>query len=156
FLWPEGHIDNPQQFFSLLKSGIQAVRDSGDYKIILHLDFGGDNKLYRKWFDQAKEYNIDYDIIGLSYYPFWHGTMNDLKNNLEDLSHRYDKDLMIVETSYGFSLSPYVYTPEEKKVVIFNEDLAKIGGYAASEKGQANFLRDLNVIIKNVPNNHGL
>jgi arabinogalactan endo-1,4-beta-galactosidase len=156
FLWPEGHFNNLEQFFLLLDSGTRAVRDEGSYKIILHLDFGGDNKLYRKWFDKANQFAIDYDIIGLSYYPFWHGTMSDLQHNLQDISLRYDKDLLVVETSYGFTLKSYSRTPEEESVVIFNEELSKIGGYPPSEEGQAQYLRDLATIIQEVPNRRGM
>lgn len=91
-LWPDGQLptyrnrekEQPhrdyQHMFSLLEQGIRAVRNAADQaKIILHLDYGGDNGLYREWFDAATDNGIDYDMIGLSYYPYWHGTLEDLE-----------------------------------------------------------------------------
>lgn len=93
FVWPEGQLDTYlyleekqperkyEKMFSLLNKGIQAVRDvDSGMKIVLHLDFGGDNGLYREWFDAAELYNVDYDVIGLSYYPYWHASLEKLEN----------------------------------------------------------------------------
>ncbi len=44
-----------------------------------------------------------FDIIGLSYYPFWHGKMEQLENNMNDVSARYNKDVVVVETAMGFT-----------------------------------------------------
>src|SRR5699024_5332933 len=73
---------------NLLKAGLLAVRErysSEELKTILHLDFGGANTLYRTWFDEISKRNVDYDIIGLSYYPYWHGSLEDLEFNLKDI-----------------------------------------------------------------------
>ena len=51
-------------------------------RIMLHLDNGGNNALYRNWFDSYfRQGGMDFDYIGLSYYPFWHGTMADLRQH---------------------------------------------------------------------------
>lgn len=164
FLWPEGQIacyryceieqENRDytNLFSLLKEGIRAVRECDEtIQIILHLDYGGDNGLYREWFDKAKEARLDYDIIGLSYYPYWHGSLSDLENNLQDISKRYQKDVLIVETAYGF-------TVEEKEncVLIFNNELAQSAGYPPTPKGQGEFLHDLAACIKSIEDNRGI
>src|SRR5699024_8631637 len=94
------------QLSRFLKAGIKATKDNPltrTSKIILHLDFGGANNLYRTWFDEITKRNVDFDIIGLSYYPFWHGNLEELKFNLNDISARYNKDVLVVETSYGFT-----------------------------------------------------
>lgn len=107
-LWPEGKISTNGwgNFTTLLKSGIKGVRDVTDStttKIMLHIDRGGDNSTSRWFFDKLKSYNVNFDIIGQSYYPWWHGSFSDLSNNLNDLAVRYNKNIVIVETAYPWT-----------------------------------------------------
>lgn len=151
---PQEKKDSYARLARLLKAGVRATRETlpaPSGKVILHLDFGGANDLYRGWFDEITAHEVDYDIIGLSYYPFWHGTLEDLRLNMEDISKRYNKDVLVVETSYGF-------TGEKPKgsEAIFTEDLARIGGYPASVEGQAAFLRDLMKTMKGISGGRGL
>ncbi|WP_240353179.1 glycoside hydrolase family 53 protein [Cohnella algarum] len=157
-LWDDGKvgggIDDFTQLGELLSAGISGIDDAlgagEDVEIALHLDHGGDNNLYRWWFDKIEEQGVDYDIIGLSYYPFWHGTMGELQYNLNDISKRYGKDVMIVETAYGWTLGDgdglgnSFYTTEES-----------VGGYPASAAGQMAYIRDLAEIVRDVPNGRG-
>ncbi|WP_313886466.1 glycoside hydrolase family 53 protein [Bacillus sp. SD088] len=140
------------QLARLLKAGIRAVKEvrmPQSSKIILHLDFGGANELYRTWFDEITRRDVDFDIIGLSYYPFWHGSLDELEFNLNDISARYNKEVLIVETAYGFT--------EEDPLgsCIFTKDLADIGGYPATVEGQKSFLRDLMKIVQQTENHKG-
>lgn len=164
FLWPHGQLpeyianepNQPgrdyQKFFELLSMGIKATREiNKEIKIIMHVDFGGDNGLYRQWFDNATNYNLDYDIIGLSYYPFWHNSLSHLKDNLHDISKRYNKQVLVVETSY-----PHTTKQFKNGSSILNDELINIAGYSPSQQGQANFVSDLIGIIKSVPNNMGI
>lgn len=157
-LWDDGKvgggIDDFTKLGELMTSAINginaALSSNEDVEIVLHLDHGGDNNLYTWWFDKIEAENVDYDIIGLTYYPFWHGTMGELAYNLNAISSRYDKDVMIVETAYGFTLDDgdglgnSFYTAEES-----------IGGYPATIAGQTAYLRDLKEIVADVPNNRG-
>lgn len=139
----------------LLESGINGVRasDASSAKIILHLDHGGSNSLYRWWFDSALgvEPDLDFDIIGLSFYPMWHGTMDELQYNLADISKRYDKDVLIVETAYAHTL---VDGDGAGNVFISGDE--NIAGYPATPQGQFDFMNDLESIIINVPDGRGL
>ena len=82
-LWPVGKVDYNDagepvcygNMVRLLRAGVAAARESGDVKIIFHLERSCDNKRYRQWFDAVTAAGVDYDIIGISYYPHWHGTM---------------------------------------------------------------------------------
>lgn len=157
-LWDDGKVGSGITDFTklgeLLSAGINGVNDalsSGeDIEIVLHLDHGGDNSLYTWWFDNIVAQGVQFDIIGLSYYPFWHGTMGELSYNLNNISKRYNKDVMIVETAYGFTLDDgdglgnVFYTTEES-----------VGGYSASPAGQVAYMRDLKEIVQDVPNSHG-
>lgn len=158
-LWDEGKIGGGYTDFTqlaeLLNQAISGVRASvgNQTKIVLHLDNGGNNSLYRWWFDGVTEcgFDLDFDIIGLTYYPMWHGTMDDLQYNLNDISVRYNKDVMIVETAYAFTLADgdglgSSFSPQDEE----------IGGYPASVQGQKDFISDLESVILNVPGNRGL
>lgn len=158
-LWDEGKIGGNYTDFTqlaeLLNQAITGVRDSvGEQtQIILHLDNGGNNSLYRWWFDGVTScgFDLDFDIIGLTYYPMWHGTMEDLQYNLNDISIRYDKDVMIVETAYAFTLED-----GDGLGSSFSPDDEVIGGYPASVQGQKDFIHDLESVLLNVPGNRGL
>lgn len=157
-LWDDGKVGDGQgdftQLTELLSSGISGIRDAlvvgEDIEIVLHIDHGGDNDLYRWWFDAMTVHEVEYDIIGLSYYPFWHGTMGELQYNLNDISKRYEKDVMIVETSYAFTLDDGDGLGNS-----FFENEESIGGYPASPQGQVSFMRDLREILHDVPNERG-
>lgn len=123
-LWPHGklfddkgnHISGSYERLSaLLNAGIKAVRELSPHsKIIIHLDRGGDVKLYREFFGAMYSLLSSFDIIGLSYYPYWHGTFKDLSANINFLKETYVEDIMIMETSYAFDAKethgPFVVT----------------------------------------------
>ncbi len=151
-LWPDGHQTNRTGMVRLLRSGIAAIRDvDRSIRVILHLDNGGNNSLYRDWFDAAEREQLDYDIIGLSYYPYWHGTLKEFEYNLADIGTAYGKDLLVVETSYGYTLEQFA-----SAAMAFSGELAKIAPYSATPQGQWQFMNDLMRTISGVPNHRGL
>ncbi|WP_373988369.1 arabinogalactan endo-beta-1,4-galactanase [Duganella sp. BuS-21] len=104
-MYPEGHTDNWPQLAQLFNQGYDAVKAvSPTSKVILHLDRGNDNAWFRTWFDNATANGARYDVIGLSYYPYWLDgrpdytlSIDDLANNLNDMVARYGKQVMVVE-----------------------------------------------------------
>ena len=103
-LWPDGHIDHREEMAALLQAGMKGVREiCPDTRIMLHLDFGTDNSMYRNWFDKIQPFRLDFDVIGMSYYPHWNGSIQLLLDNMNDVSKRYDKDIIIAETSIGYT-----------------------------------------------------
>ncbi len=99
-LWPDGHISRPDQLADLLKAGIEGVRVvSPGLPVMIHLALGGQNTEAVFWLDNMIARGVQFDIIGLSYYPRWHGTLDDLKNNLLNLINRYNKPIIVVEYS---------------------------------------------------------
>jgi arabinogalactan endo-1,4-beta-galactosidase len=104
-MYPEGHTDNWPQLAQLINQGYDAVKSvSPGSKVILHVDRGNDNRLFRDWFDQAAAHGARYDVIGMSYYPYWldgrpdyTASIEDLGNNLNDMAARHDKEVMVVE-----------------------------------------------------------
>lgn len=102
-LWPEGSTDNFNQLAQLLNKGYEATKAiDPKIKVIVHLDEGNKSEKFRWFFDKATENNVKYDVIGLSYYPYWlktdyQSTILDLENNLKDMALRYNKEVMVVE-----------------------------------------------------------
>lgn len=131
---------------ALLKQGVAAVRECCDAKIVLHLERSYDNETYREWFDAMREHRVDYDIIGVSYYPYWHRSMKLLKANLDDMVERYDKDIMVVETAYAFT-DEYPDPDGENGKRMVGDTLVCYDGspvpYPYTIGGQTDFVRDL-------------
>jgi arabinogalactan endo-1,4-beta-galactosidase len=102
-MWPEGSTKNWNQLAQLLNKGYEATKAIGTkIKVIVHLDEGNNNEKFRWFFDNATANNVKYDVIGLSYYPFWikkdyTETIADLAYNLNDMVARYNKEVMVVE-----------------------------------------------------------
>jgi len=151
FLWPDGHVKNLAQMAGLLKAGIAGVREiCPDAKIMLHLDVGTDNVLYNKWFSDIEPYSLDYDMIGMSYYPYWNGSLDLLVNNMNDISSRFEKDVVIAETAIG-------YTTDNLgcKVAVYSEELEKKTAFSGTKEGQKQFLETLYGKVKQVKNHRG-
>lgn len=159
-LWPEAQLteDNPNGYkflAKLLNAGLQAVHDNdkdNKVKTMIHLA-GVDVNLYHTFFDNliVKNKVNDFDIIGMSFYPFWHGTMDDLKNTMNDVSAKYNKDVIAVETAFGYTLEDADF---EKNNFGTNEE--KVSGYKATVQGQATGLRDVMATVASVNDNCGL
>jgi arabinogalactan endo-1,4-beta-galactosidase len=160
-LWNDGRVggtfDTPAQWKNLadlLKAASEGIRtscDAGDsIRIMIHLDRGGDNRSCRWYFDNLLQQNVQFDVIGLSFYPWWHGTLDQLKANLNDLAVRYGKDLNVVETAYPWTLQWF----DGMGNIVGNANQLH-AGYPAAVNGQAAFLKDLINIISTVKNNKG-
>jgi arabinogalactan endo-1,4-beta-galactosidase len=158
-LWPEGKPTSPEGYKNLanmIGQGLKAVRDNDpekSIKLMVHLANGGDNALYRSFFDSLIVENKvnDFDIIGLSYYPFWHGKLEQLENNMNDVSARYNKDVVVVETAMGFTNDGF---DAQKNCYGPNEE--KIGGYNSSVQGQATGIRNIMEAVSKVNNKRGM
>ena len=99
-IWPEGHISHLDSLASLVKAGIKAVKEISPSTIImLHIALGGQNDESVFFLDNMLARGVQFDVIGESYYPRWHGTLDDLRNNLTDLAKRYKQDIIVVEYS---------------------------------------------------------
>ena len=160
-LWPLGKTPNWENVARFVSAGIRAARAvAPELPIMLHLDNGGNNALYREWFDRwFANGGADFDCIGLSYYPFWHGGLEALRANMTDLAARYGKPMIVTETSMAFTLEECnVYegiSREEKRGLAANERTAACVPYPCTPEGQSAFLRDLWGVIRSVPGDLG-
>ncbi len=97
-----------KRFTDFLGSGAKAVREvTPDAKIIIHVERAGNTDATTSFYTKMKSAGVDYDIIGLSYYPFWHGDLKQLSKTLTTLSSRFpDKPVQVVETAYYYNYFP--------------------------------------------------
>lgn len=159
-LWPVGKVPNWDAVAHLVGTGVQAVRnfDPG-IKVMVHLDNGGNHELYRTWFDNYFARGGDCDVIGMSYYPFWHGTMEELEANMNDIAPRYGKDLVLAETSMGFTMESYArkekLKKDERKGPATTPELVRKVPFPMTPAGQCRFMERLLQIIEKVPDGHG-
>ena len=99
-LWPDGKGNHFDNLAALLRAGLRGVREAApSAQVMLHLALGGQNEKSRWFLDNVLRRGVDFDLIGQSYYPRWHGTLDDLKANLTDLATRYRQGLVVVEYS---------------------------------------------------------
>jgi beta-galactosidase len=100
-VWPDGNVANPNDMAQLYNAGVAAVK-SVDVRIpvMLHIALGGQNQESDKFIEGMVRRGAHFDVIGQSYYPKWHGTLDDLKYNLDYLSNKYQRDIIVVEYSH--------------------------------------------------------
>lgn len=145
-LWPDGRIsDNPQGFDGLailLRAGIDGVQagaGANTPQIMIHIDRGGDWSGAEKFYDALEAHSVPYDLIGLSFYPFYHGPLERLRETLARTARRYRKPINVVETGY-----PYAGDWEQAGMT-----------YPVTPDGQRQFLADLIDVVKDVPDGLG-
>jgi len=144
-LWPDGKLpENWDNFAELVQAGIHGVYASCGNNpcpvIMIHIDKGGNREFTERWFDKFHSYGIRYDVIGQSYYPWWHGSLLDLRECLNWTARAYQKDIIVVEAAYN-------WTPREYK-----DTLAP---FPETPEGQREFLEEVNRIVLNVPDGKG-
>jgi len=100
-IWPEGNVGYFDQLAQLINAGNAAVKAVDPTVILmLHVALGGQNDESVFFIDNMVARGVAFDVIGESYYPKWHGTLEDLEYNLNDLARRYERDVIVVEYSH--------------------------------------------------------
>jgi arabinogalactan endo-1,4-beta-galactosidase len=141
---------------TLIKAGVTGARAGnprGNPLLVqLHIDRGGDNATATDFVDHMLAAGVNFDVIGLSYYPWYHGPMSAMKANLTALIKRFHKDVMIAEDQY----------PQEPQLGYGLYDSADANypdtqpGYLVSPAGQASYQRDLVSLLASMPEGRGL
>ena len=134
--FPEPYVEAKQwdNLTRFLKAGVRGVRAGAAGKpvqIIMHIDCGGDWPVTKWWFDRLKDANVEYDIIGQSFYPRWHGSPALLQQNIGETSRRYRKPVMVVETGYPQSGGDQITAANKYNL------------WPGSQAGQLQFMVDL-------------
>jgi arabinogalactan endo-1,4-beta-galactosidase len=144
-LWPDGRLpQNWDSFAELLKAGIRGVKaassDGARPQIMIHIDRGGDKTTTQWFFDKCNEHEIEYDVIGQSYYPWWHGSLEDLRENLAFMANAYEKDIYLVEVAYNWR--PAEYRDQR-------------GPFPETPEGQREFLETVDRLVRGTPYGRG-
>lgn len=155
-------MPNYDNIAAFVNAGIRAVRKADEERlagsikgvcpqmeglskipVMIHLDNGGNNALYREWFDNFTKRGEDFELIGLSYYPFWHGSLQMLNDNMNDIAKRYGKDLIVAEVSMGYTMDDYndyeKLADEERKGYATKPALVEKIEYPMTVQGQYDF-----------------
>ena len=152
-LWPicqlegdDGIRGNYDNFFKVVGAGCRAARDtSPETKILLHLERGTCAEVYQEFFSEADKRGIEYDVIGASYYPFYHGNPDEIFATLDSCKH-FGKELVLAEVGYGFTTEGYYMNGKENPLIITtggitDPDITKT--FPISPEGQAAYFRYL-------------
>lgn len=157
-LFPIGRLDwanaakSYENIATLLKAGIKGAKAvNPSIKTVIHLADGGSFDVFNNFFSAMATNNVDYDLIGASYYPYYHGTLEQLKHNLNNSADKFKKPIIIAEMSYGFTVAD---DPDASH--IYNSQMEEKGKYKTSIQGQATAIRDVVNILSEVPENRGL
>lgn len=131
------------EVMKLLASGSKAVREMAakyekDIQIVVHYTRITEPENMEILVSNLEQYEIDYDVLGLSFYPFWDGTMENMQSVVRSIRENYEKKVMIAETSY-------CYTSKDGdgygNSLVGTDDIVE--GYPATVQGQATMIRDV-------------
>jgi len=144
-LWPDGKLpDNWNNFADLLKAGIRGVEagrgSAPQPRIMIHIERSGDYNAAVSFFDNLIARQVHFDVVGLSYYPRWHGGIAQMRVNLHDLALRYHYPIVVVETAYNWTPSGFA---------------GKTADFPESPEGQLAFLRAVDAAVRAIPDGLG-
>jgi arabinogalactan endo-1,4-beta-galactosidase len=149
-LWPTGKLpDNWEQFAALTRAGIAGVREGAEGaptpKILVQIERGGNWDATKWFFDRLFASGVEPDVLGQSYYPWWHGSLDDLRTTLHHMARAYGKPVMVVETAYCWRPTEYI------------EGRKPVGPppFAESIEGQRDFLAAVSDVVRGVPDGLG-
>ncbi|MCK9895815.1 glycosyl hydrolase 53 family protein [Frankia sp. AgB32] len=161
FLWPLGSVQQgtPEEWSrlaALVNSAIEGAHEGMPGRaprIVLHIDSGGDVGRSRYFFDSLIHAGVtSFDIIGLTYYPYWNGSLANLRSNLDMLAARYHRKVLITETAY-----PWTVTGTKPGDWVTTAGQLPDGkSLPATPAGQEQFFARLRQILHDVPDHRGL
>lgn len=164
FLWPEGQLtwksqddEGWQRLSDLLKASEDGVLQGAGFKtkplIMIHLDRGGDTAKSRIFFDHILALGVHFDVIGLSDYPWWQGTLQQLSANLAVLAMTYHKPIIVVETGFPWSSQSFTVDGKTYTGAAAEENVLH---FPSTPEGQADYLRKLISIVRSTPDGLGV
>jgi arabinogalactan endo-1,4-beta-galactosidase len=164
-LWPVGQVNDPtvaadyDNLATLLKAGVAGARAANppghQLLIMMHYDQGGNNALSQAFFQNLVSEGVPFDVIGLSYYPFFHGTLSQMKANVDALATQFHKKIVIAETQYPWTLANGNSPIGDSTGNFVWEPSQLSSGYPASPGGQLSFVTDELSILAQVPDGLG-
>ena len=163
-LWPVGQVDPStgagyDNLAQLLKAGIAGAQagnpDGHKVLIMIHYDQGGDNADSQAFYQALVSRGVPFDVIGLSYYPFFHGPISAMRQNVDALATQFHKPIIIAETQYPWTLANG-NSPIGDSTGNFVWETSQLSpGYPASPGGQLSFVSDELSILAQIPDGLG-
>ena len=134
----ETNVRNMCVLFSAGAAGVKTYNP--DVKVVIHVE-SPHKRTMVTWAENLQNNNVDYDILATSYYPYWHGTLDNLKQQFETVKNTYCKDVMVAETSYAYTLEDS--DGHANTVRVGNNDNGADTTEPFTEQGQATAIRNL-------------
>ena len=163
-LWPIGEVDPStgagyDNLATLLKAGVTGARAGNppghQLLIMMHYDQGGNNQLSQAFYQNLVSRGVPFDVIGLSYYPFFHGAISAMRQNVDALATQFHKRIVIAETQYPWTLANGNSAVGDSTGDFVWETSQLSPGYPASPGGQLSFVTDELSILAQVPDGLG-
>ncbi len=163
-LWPIGQVNwttdtGWDNLATLLKAGVAGARAANprgrQLLVLMHFDEGGNNADSVRFYNHLTSAGVPFDVIGLSYYPFFHGPLTAMRQNVDDLATRYDKPIVIAESQYPWTLAQAAGNSTGIFVWNMSQIQADSANYPPTPGGQVSFYNDLLSILAQVPDHLG-
>lgn len=156
-LWDYGKLDQPQNIVDFLNRGIDAVNeaDTGECRAetMIHIETGGNVEKTESFFQMLQDFGIKhYDVIGLSYYPYWAGDYQSFVRNMRNIKDKFAKEVVVVETAFPYTDDSH----DETKNVVTGELTMEAMGLGPSEENQRKVIEDIIQIINKEENGYGV
>ena len=141
----ETDITNMCKLFSAGAAGVRAY--NGEVKVVIH-ETNPEKGNVTKWAKNLSDNSVNYDVLATSYYPYWHGTLDNLKSEFAKVKEDYGKDVMVAETSYAYTLNDS--DGHDNTVRVGNNDTGENTTEPFNEQGQATAIRNLIEAVNSV------
>lgn len=153
-LWEDGRADKDdagwKRFAQLVKAGRDGARAAlGSDSKVLFMHHVAEPKHIIWHFDNLLKHDTGFDVIGVSYYPFWHGDLSEFTQHMKGIAAKYDKPIIIAETAYAWTEQPF----DEHRNVYHGKPAPGMPAYDAA--GQAEYFRRFLAALKAIPNGRG-
>lgn len=136
----------------LMNAGSKAVREVlPNTQVAVHFANPEKTANYKEYASKLDNFNVDYDIFASSYYPYWHGTLDNLSSILGEIATKYNKKVMVAETSYAFTTEDTDFNGNT-----IGENTGVTKNYPYTVQGQANSVRDVIATVANTKNGMGV
>lgn len=138
---------NTTNMCTLFSAGVDAVHAwKSDVKAVIHVESPHKSSV-TKWAKLLDTNKVDYDVLATSYYPYWHGTLDNLTSELKTVKDTYGKEAMVAETSYAYTLDDT--DGWDNTVRVGNNDDAADANQPFSVQGQATSIRNIIEAVNN-------
>jgi len=140
-MWPDGKVpENWDNFADLVKAGIEGIAEgAGDGprpRVMMQTERLGDREATRAFLDGLLSRGVEFDVIGQSYYPWWHGSLLDARDTLRFMAETYGKEIILVEVAYNWRPAEYLDEPAP---------------FPETPEGQRQFLEEVNRLVLDTP-----